>query len=56
MKAAIKRKNEKIGVVMHEYKEGDLKSSSGEKVTDKKQALAIAISEAKRMNLKHKGK
>ena len=31
---------------MHEFKEGDLKSSSGAKVTSKKQAVAIAMSEA----------
>jgi hypothetical protein len=38
-----KRKVEKV---MHEYKEGDLKSSSGDKVKSRKQAVAIAISEA----------
>lgn len=32
---------------MHEFKEGDLKSSSGQKVTDRKQAVAIGISEAR---------
>lgn len=37
---------DKIGDVMHEFKEGKLKSSSGEKVTDRKQAIAIGISEA----------
>ena len=39
--------SEKIGDVMHEFKEGKLKSSSGEKVTNTKQAVAIGISEAK---------
>ena len=39
---------EKIGVVMKEFKEGELKSGSGEKVTDPKQAIAIALSEAKK--------
>ncbi|ANF49822.1 hypothetical protein A0O34_04380 [Chryseobacterium glaciei] len=43
---------EKIGEVMHEFKEGKLKSSSGEKVTDRKQAIAIGISEAKEQGLK----
>lgn len=43
-KEAIKRK---IGKVMGEYKTGDLKSSSGDPVTDRKQALAIALSEAR---------
>jgi hypothetical protein len=36
----------KIEKVMHEFKMGTLKSSSGDKVTDKKQAIAIALSEA----------
>lgn len=36
----------KIGKVMGEFKEGKLKSSSGQKVTSKKQAVAIALSEA----------
>jgi Family of unknown function (DUF6496) len=42
----------KIGKVMHEFKEGKLKSSSGDKVTDRKQAIAIGISEAKGSGLK----
>lgn len=41
-----KAAQEKIGEVMKEYKDGKLKSSSGEKVTDRKQAIAIGISEA----------
>lgn len=43
---------EKIGEVMHEFKEGKLKSSSGKKVTDRKQAIAIGISEAREKGLK----
>lgn len=43
---------EKIEKVMHEFKEGDLKSSSGEPVKDRKQAIAIGISEAKEKGLK----
>ena len=39
----------KVAKVMREYKAGKLKSSSGDKVTDQKQAVAIAMSEAKRM-------
>jgi hypothetical protein len=39
---------EKIQKVMHEYKRGTLKSSSGGKVTNPKQAQAIALSEARR--------
>jgi len=42
----------KIGKVMHEFKEGKLKSSSGDKVTKRDQAVAIAISEAKEAHLK----
>lgn len=37
----------KIGKVMGEYKSGKLKSSSGQKVSNPKQAIAIAMSEAK---------
>jgi hypothetical protein len=32
--------------VMHEYKEGKLKSGSGRKVKSRKQAIAIAMSES----------
>jgi hypothetical protein len=39
--------------VMREYKAGKLKSSSGDKVTNQKQAVAIAMSEA---GVKQKGK
>jgi len=39
-------KEEKISKVMKEFKEGNLKSSSGNVVTDKNQAIAIALSEA----------
>lgn len=37
----------KVKKVMHEYKQGSLKSGSGNKVTSKKQAVAIALSEAR---------
>lgn len=37
----------KIHKVMEEYKEGTLKSSSGAKVKNRKQAVAIALSEAR---------
>jgi hypothetical protein len=47
-----KKAEEKIADVMHEFKEGKLKSSSGEKVTNRKQAVAIGISEAKEKGLK----
>lgn len=36
----------KVRKVMREYKSGKLKSSSGQKVTSQKQAVAIAMSEA----------
>ena len=36
----------KVKKVMSEYKTGTLKSSSGSKVTTRKQAIAIAMSEA----------
>lgn len=41
-------KQAKVKKVMDEWKSGSLKSSSGQKVTDQKQAIAIALSEAKR--------
>ena len=43
------KKQDKIQKVMHEFKAGSLKSSSGQKVKDRKQAVAIAMSEAARM-------
>ena len=33
---------------MHEKKEGKLKSGSGKKITSKKQAIAIGLSEARK--------
>lgn len=50
-KADGKKKN-KVSTVMNEFKAGKLKSSSGEVVTDPKQAMAIAISEQKRAKMK----
>jgi hypothetical protein len=38
----------KIRKVMREYRHGALKSSSGRKVRGRKQAVAIALSEARR--------
>ncbi|HVT01625.1 MAG TPA: DUF6496 domain-containing protein [Patescibacteria group bacterium] len=44
-----KKAQEKVGKVMHEMKEGKLKSGrSGKKVTSKKQAVAIGLSEARK--------
>ena len=47
-----KKAEDKVHKVMHEYKEGHLKSSSGRKVTSRKQAIAIGISEAREKGLK----
>lgn len=38
---------EKVAKTMHEYKQGNLKSGSGKKVTNPKQAIAIGLSEAR---------
>lgn len=43
------KKETKIAKVMREFKAGKLKSSSGQKVTNPKQGIAIALSEADRM-------
>lgn len=37
----------KVGKVMEEFKHDDLKSSTGQKVTSRKQAVAIGLSEAR---------
>jgi hypothetical protein len=46
----------KIGRVMGEFKEGSLKSSSGQKVKSRDQAVAIAMSEAGRSMPKRGGR
>lgn len=38
---------EKVEKAMHEFKKGKLRSSSGDKVTNPKQAIAIGLSEAR---------
>ncbi len=38
--------HKKVGKVLREFRAGTLKSSSGEKITNRKQALAVALSEA----------
>ena len=46
--------SEKVAKTMHERKHGTLRSgSTGEKVTSKKQAIAIGLSEARRAGLPH---
>ena len=42
----------KVHRVMKEHKEGKLKSGSGKKVKSRKQAVAIALSEARRSGAK----
>ncbi|MCE3297109.1 MAG: hypothetical protein K0R65_2823 [Crocinitomicaceae bacterium] len=47
-----KKAGEKVEEVMHEFKEGKLKSGSGAKVTSRKQAVAIGLSEARESGAK----
>ncbi|HVW07549.1 MAG TPA: DUF6496 domain-containing protein [Bryobacteraceae bacterium] len=42
----------KVHRVMKEHKEGELKSGSGRKVTSRKQAVAIALNEARESGAK----
>jgi hypothetical protein len=43
-----KKAQDKVEQKMHEMKEGQLYSGSGKKVTSKKQAVAIGLSEARK--------
>jgi uncharacterized protein DUF6496 len=43
-----KKASEKVEKTMHEFKRGKLKSSSGQKVTSREQAIAIGLSQARR--------
>ncbi len=47
-----KKASQKVRKVMRERKRGTLRSSSGKKVTSRKQAIAIALSEARRSGAK----
>jgi hypothetical protein len=47
-----KKAGEKVEKAMHEKKEKKLKTGSGKKVTSKKQAVAIGLSEAKKEGAK----
>lgn len=48
-----KKAGDKVEKAMHEKKEGTLKSGrSGKKVTNKKQAIAIGLSEARKEGAK----
>lgn len=50
-----KKSQDKVEKVMHEYKHGELKSGKngkGGKVKDRKQAIAIGLSEARKSGAK----
>ena len=47
-----KKAQDKVEKVMHERKHGTLKSGSGRKVTSRKQAIAIGLSEARKAGAK----
>lgn len=47
-----KKAQDKVEKTMHERKEGTLRSSSGQKVTSRKQAIAIGLSEAREAGAK----
>jgi hypothetical protein len=47
-----KKAGEKVEEVMHEMKEGKLKTGTGKQVTSQKQAIAIGLSEAKKEGAK----
>jgi len=47
-----KKAQEKVEKAMHERKRGTLRSGSGKKVTSRKQALAIGLSEARKSGAK----
>lgn len=46
--ATKKAKQRKVGKVMGEYKRGTLRTSAGSRPKSRKQAIAIALSEAKK--------
>ena len=47
-----KKAGEKVEEAMHEMKEGKLKTGTGKKVTSRKQAIAIGLSEAREKGAK----
>ena len=47
-----KKASEKVEEVMHERKRGTLRSGSGKKVTSRRQAIAIGLSEARKAGAK----
>jgi uncharacterized protein DUF6496 len=51
-KSETSRGNKKVKKVMTEFKHGELKSGSGGKVKGRKQAVAIALNEARKAGAK----
>lgn len=51
-KKATSKGQAKVHKVMKEHKEGKLKSGTGKKITSRKQAVAIALSEARESGAK----
>jgi hypothetical protein len=51
-KRAATKGKKKVEKTMKEFKEGDLKSGSGAKVTKRKQAVAIALNQARKAGAK----
>jgi hypothetical protein len=49
-----KRSKDKVKTVMHEFKEGNLHSGSGQIVKDRRQAIAIAMNESGQSKKKKK--
>ncbi|GAB3024093.1 DUF6496 domain-containing protein [Niabella terrae] len=47
-----KKASDKVEKAVHEMKEGTLKTGSGKKVTSRKQAIAIGLSEAREQGAK----
>jgi hypothetical protein len=47
-----KAASKKVAAAMHERKRGKLRSGSGKKVTSRKQAIAIGLSEARKRGAK----
>ncbi|PKR31579.1 DUF6496 domain-containing protein [Elizabethkingia anophelis] len=52
MSKSSKLASKKVEKAMHEMKEGKLKTGSSKKVTSKKQAIAIGLSEAREKGAK----
>lgn len=54
--ASKRAKRKRTHEEMHKFKHGTLRSSSGKKVTSRKQAIAIALSESGQSKKRKKGK